>query len=261
VVNWPVFRLAVRLRLFSTLSAAAGLVAVVLVVGALFPAVGDSIGQLHLPQGVSDLLGGADYGTISGWYRSEIASFYGPLLIAAVAISAAVSLTAGEEENGILALVLAQPVRRSRLVAGKAAAVAVAVLTIALAGWIGLIGGVAVGGGGISTSHLAALCLHLALFGLTSGAVALALAAGTGRPTLAGQIAAAVAIAGWLINGFAPLLDALAWLRYLSPYYYYAHSDPLRHGANVTDLLVLALLSTLLTAIALLSINQRDLRR
>ena len=96
-MSWPVFRLAVRLRVRSTLSAAAALVAVLLIVGALFPAVGDSIGKLHLPKGVSDLLGGADYATITGWYRSEIASFYGPLLTAAVAITGAVGATAGEE--------------------------------------------------------------------------------------------------------------------------------------------------------------------
>jgi len=48
-VSVPAFTFAVRLRLRSTLSAAAALVAVLLIVGALFPAVGDSIGKLNLP--------------------------------------------------------------------------------------------------------------------------------------------------------------------------------------------------------------------
>jgi hypothetical protein len=55
---------------------------VILMVGALFPAVGDSIGKLDLPEGVTTLLGGADYGTITGWMRSEIAAVYGPLVVA-----------------------------------------------------------------------------------------------------------------------------------------------------------------------------------
>ena len=47
-------------------------------VGALFPAVGHTIGKLDLPKGVAMLLGGADYGTLTGWMRSEIAAVYGP---------------------------------------------------------------------------------------------------------------------------------------------------------------------------------------
>jgi len=256
----PAFTFALRLRLRSTLSAAAALVAVLLIVGALFPAVGDSIGKLNLPKGVADLLGGADYATITGWYRSEIASFYGPLLISAVAIAGAVSSTAGEEEDRILALVLAQPVTRARLLAAKGAAVAAAVVAVAVAAWIGLIAGVAAGGGGISVQHLAAYSVHLAFFGLAIGAVALAVAAATGRRSLATQVAAAVAIAGWLINGFAPLAGSVAWLRFLSPYYYYAHNDPLTQGVDVVDLVVLATLAATMTAVAIAGFTRRDLR-
>jgi len=255
-----VFVLAVRLRLRSTVSAAVAFVSVLLIVGALFPAVGDSLGKLHLPKGVSDLLGGADYGTITGWYRGENASLYGPLLVAAVAITGAVGTTAGEEENRILALVLAQPVGRGRLVAAKAAAVATTVVAIALAAWVGLLVGVAAGGGGIGAGHLGAYSIHLAFFGLAIGAIALALGAGTGRKALAAEVAAAVALAGWLVNGFAPLVGAISWLRYLSPYYYYAHGDPLANGVDVGDLVVLATVTAVFTLVAVLSIGRRDLR-
>ena len=73
-VSWPTLEMTLRLRLpCRPLSAAFGLIAVLLAVGALFPAVGHTIGKLSIPKGVADLLGGADYGTITGWYRSEIA--------------------------------------------------------------------------------------------------------------------------------------------------------------------------------------------
>jgi hypothetical protein len=121
-VSRPVFAVALRLRALSTVAAALGMVAVLLAVGALFPAVGGSIGKLSLPKGVSELLGGADYGTLTGWLRSEIGAVYGPLVIAAIAITASAATTAGEEEDGVLALVLAHPVDRSRLVAAKAGA-------------------------------------------------------------------------------------------------------------------------------------------
>jgi beta-exotoxin I transport system permease protein len=259
-VSWAATRIALRLRLVGTVSAAVGLVAVMAAVGALFPAVGHTIGKLNVPSGVANLLGGADYGTITGWFRSEIAEIYGPLVIAALAITGAAATTAGEEEDRILALVLAHPIRRSRLVAAKAAAIALIVVAIAFAVWVGLIAGVAAGGGGITIPHITALAVQLAFFGLATGAVALALAAGTGRRSLASGGAAAVAILGWLVNSFAPLVHAIAWLKYLTLFYYYAGYDPLKRGVGLPGLVVLGLVALALTAAAIVAFDRRDLR-
>ncbi len=260
-MSWSTTRITLRLRRTGTVSAAAGLIAVMAAVGALFPAVGHTIGKLDVPTGVANLLGGADYGTITGWFRSEIAEIYGPLLIAALAITGAAAATAGEEEDRILALVLAQPIRRSRLVAAKAAAIALIVLVIAFAVWVGLIVGVAAGGGGITLAHMTALAVQLGFFGLASGAVALALGAGTGRRSLAVGGAAAVAVLGWLINSFAPLVAAIAWLKYLTLFYYYAGYDPLARGVGVPGLVVLGLVALVLTAAAILAFERRERRR
>jgi len=252
--------MALRLRLASAASAAFGLVAVLVIVGALFPAVGGTIGKLNLPRGVSQLLGGADYATLTGWFRSEIGAVYGPLVIGAVAITSAAAITAGEEEDRILALVLAHPIARSRLVLAKAGAIAAVVVMIAVAAWVGLLVGVALGGGGIGVGHMAAFAVHLAFFGFALGAVAVALGAGTGRRALAGGVAAGVGVIGWLINGFAPLVGALDWLKYLSPFYYYAGHDPLTQGIDVGDLVVLGVVAMALTALAVLAFERRDLR-
>lgn len=256
----PTFVLALRLRAVSTLSTAAGMVLVIVMVGALFPAVGGSIGKLNLPEGVTELLGGADYGTLAGWMRSEIGAVYGPLVVAAVAITAAASLIAGEEEDGILAMVLAHPVTRSSLVLAKAAAVATSVIGIALGTFVGLVAGVAIGGGGVSLGDLGALAVHLAFFGLATGAVALALAAATGRKGAAIGGAAAFAVLSFLINGLAPLVDGLSWLKYLSPFYYYEGNDPIGNGVDVGHLVVLAGATIALTAFASVALGRRDLR-
>jgi ABC-2 type transport system permease protein len=146
------------------------------------------------------------------------------------------------------------------LIAAKAAAIALVVVAIAVAIWIGLIVGVAIGGGGITLAHMTALAIQLAFFGLATGALALALAAATGRKPLATGIAAAVAIVGWLINSLAPLVGAISWLKYLAPYYYYAGHDPLARGIDIPGLIVLGTLTVILTAIAMVSIQHRDLR-
>jgi ABC-2 type transport system permease protein len=259
-VKVPTFAMAVRLRARSTVLTALGMASVILMVGALFPAVGDSIGKLEVPEGVAELLGGADYGTIAGWMRSEIGAVYGPLVIAATAITAAAGSTAGEEESGILALVLAHPLERSRLILEKAAAVALSVVVIAFGVWVGLVAGVAVAGGGISLGHQAALAVHLAFFGFASGAVALALAAVTGRKSVASGGAAAFAVGGFLINGFAPLVDGVTWLKFASPFYYYAGHDPLGRGIDLPDLAVLGAATAVFMVIATLGFRHRDLR-
>jgi len=259
-VSWPVTRISIRLRLFGAVSAGLGLVAVMLVVGALFPAVGHTIGKLEVPTSVANLLGGADYATITGWFRSEIAVIYAPLVVGALAVTGASAVTAGEEEDRILALVLAHPISRSRLILAKALAIALIVLIMALAVWVGLILGVAVGGGGITLGHITALAVQLAFFGFAVGALALAFGAGTGRRSLASGAAAAIAILGWLVNSFAPLVSAIDWLKYLSLFYYYSSHDPLTRGVGVTGLLVLGLVTLALTAAAVVSFDRRDLR-
>jgi ABC-2 type transport system permease protein len=259
-VTLPTLALELRLRARSALLAAGGMIAVIVMVGALFPAVGGSIGKLDLPEGVTELLGGADYGTLRGWMRSEIGAVYGPLVIAGVAITAAAGAIAGDEEAGLLGIVLAHPIARARLVAEKGAAVAVAVAVVATGTFAGLVAGVALAGGGIPVSDALAVCVHLACFGFVLGALALAVAAATGRRAAAIGAAAAYGLLGFLINGFAPLIDGLEWLRYLSPFHYYAGSDPIAHGVDVSDLAVLLSISLALTGAAAIAIRNRDLR-
>jgi ABC-2 type transport system permease protein len=229
-------------------------------VGALFPSVGHTIGTLNVPKSVSNLLGGGDYGTITGWFRSEIASIYGPLVIGGLAITGASATTAGEEEDRILATVLAHPIRRLSLIASKATAIAAVVAMIAFGTWIGLIVGVAAAGGGITVGHMAALAVQLAFFGFATGAVAIAVGAGTGRRSLATGVGATVAILGWLINSFSPLVGAIEWLKYLSPFYYYAGHDPLTRGVDVTGVVVLGAVTLMLITIGIVGFERRDLR-
>jgi ABC-2 type transport system permease protein len=249
-----------RLRARTVVLASVGLISVATLVGALFPSLGGSIGDVDLPEGVGDLLGGGQFSTIAGWLRTEIASVYGPLVFAGVAITSAVATTAGEEEDRILALVLAHPVRRARLVLAKAAAVALELVFLAAATCAGLVLAVVVAGGGIGVGKLAALALHLLFLGLAAGALALALAGSTGRRAAAAGAAAAVMVLMFLVNGFAPVSDATSWLQYLTFFHYYEHGDPLTTGVHPGGLAVLAASAAVLTAVAVAGFARRDLR-
>jgi ABC-2 type transport system permease protein len=254
------FGMELRLRSRVVLAAAGSMIVMCLGVGALFPALGGTIGKLNLPKGVADLLGGANYATVSGWLKSEIVSILGPVILAGVAITSAAAATAGEEQARITGLLLAHPVRRSRLVLAKAAAVATAAAGLGIATFAGLFGGVALAGGGLGAGDIAAQSLHLVFLGLAFGALALALGASTGERTLSVGVAGAVAGAMFLVNGFAPLVHAISWLRYLTFFHYYSGHDPLTRGVDIGDLAVLAVLSALLLAVAIAGFERRDIR-
>ena len=192
--------------------------------------------------------------------RSEIGAVYGPLVVAFTGISVAAA-TAGEEESGVLALTLAYPIQRSRLLLAKAAAVAISVAVVVLGTFVGLVVGVAVGGGGISVANLAAVAVHLAFFGWAVGAIALAFAALTGRRAIAIGSAATIALLGFLVNGLAPLVGAVEWLKYLSIFYYYEGHDPIVNGVDAGDLAILGAAALALTALAIGGFRDRDLRK
>jgi len=257
-VTGAAFRLELRLRARSFALAGLGLMAVAAITGALFPAFGESLGKVDLPEGVGDLLGGGDFASIQGWLDTEIASVYGPLVVAGSAIAAAAATIAGEEERRILALVLAYPVARTRLLLAKGAAIALLVAGLGVACWLGLLLSVALAGGGIGAGKLAALALHLAFLGLAFGALALALGGVTGRRAVAAGGSAAVAVAMYLVNGLAPVVAD--WLQYLTLFHYYEGGEPLRNGVDAGHLVVLAAVTAVLLAVAAAGFRDRDLR-
>jgi ABC-2 type transport system permease protein len=249
-----------RLRARTVLAAASGLIVLTALVGSLFPSLGNSIGQLHLSKEVSGLIGGSDFSTISGWLRTEITSIYGPLVLSGVAILAAATTIAGEEEEQILSLILAQPVPRSRLLLAKAGAIALELLGLSIAVFVGMLLAVALAGGGISAGHLAAAALHLLLLALAVGSLALALGGATGSRSNAAGVASAVALVMFLVNGIAPAIGAISWLKYLTFFYYYEGHNPLTGGAYIPGLLVLAAVTIVLTSAAVVLFARRDLR-
>jgi ABC-2 type transport system permease protein len=259
-VTRATFAIELRLRARIVLAAGVWVIVMCLAVGALFPSLGSTIGRLNLPKGVADLLGGADYSTLAGWFKSEIVSIVGPLIVAGVAIVSAAATTAGEEQDGITGLLLSHPVRRSQLLLAKAAALGTGSALLGLATFAGLLAGVAAGGGGLATGLIAAQSVHLVLLGLAFGALSLAIGAATGERALATGGAAGVAGVMFLVNGFAPVVHAIAWLRYFTVFHYYAGHDPLTRGVDLGDLAVLAALTAALLGLAVAGFARRDIR-
>ncbi|HVS09643.1 MAG TPA: ABC transporter permease subunit [Planctomycetota bacterium] len=244
-----------------------GLVGMTAVIVAIFPTVRDSPELNRLVEDYPEALkafiafgGELDYSSGAGYLGMELFSLMVPLLLLIAAIGAGARAVAGEEEHGTLDLLLANPISRRRLALEKLAALASELAVLALVLWVSLLVGVTAVGMDVSAARLGAATASAALLALGFGAIALLVGAASGRRGLAIGVAAAGAVAAWLVDSLAALVDALEPVRTASPFYHYAASDPLRHGLAPGHVGVLVLLCATAAALAPLALERRDLR-
>lgn len=200
-----------------------------------------------------------DYTSAVGYLNSELFSFMVPLLLLIAAIGAGARATAGEEESGTLDLLLANPLSRRRLLLEKVGALAVEIALLALVLFAALAIGAEVVGMDVAPADLAAACCAAALLAFAFGAVALFLGATLGRRGAAVGGAAALAVAAYLLNSLAALVDALEPLRGASPFYHYTANDALSAGLAFDHIGFLSLLASAAVVAALVAFERRDL--
>src|SRR5512133_1560706 len=202
--------------------------------------------------------GAVDYSSAAGYLGIELFSLMVPLLLLVAAIGTGAGAIAGEEERGTLELLLANPVSRRRVVLEKALALALEVAALGLVLWLALWVGALAADMDISAGHHAAATLSAVLLALAFGSIAILLGAATGRRALAIGVTAAAGVAAYLVNGLAPLVDALEVPQKLSPFYHYAAGDPLRHGLSPSHVAVLVVIAVIATALAPVAFSRRD---
>lgn len=203
---------------------------------------------------------GANLATPAGYLNMELFMFVLPLIVMALTLTSGGGATAGEEERGTLELLLANPVPRWRVVVEKA--LGGAILSAVLCAGVG----VALAGTALAIdveldlAHVAAGLVGVWLLGGVMGALALLVGALTGRRSLAIGIGLVVVVAAFFVNAMAPLSDVLRPWQAYSPYYHYLGYDPLSRGLDLGHAGVLAAMALLLTVLAAISFERRDLR-
>ena len=243
-----------------------GLVGLVAMLVAVYPTVRDNPDLTKLveqyPEALKSLLsfgGGVDYTSGAGYLGSELFSFMIPLLFLVAAIGAGARAIAGEEESGTLDLLLANPVSRRRVLLEKLGALVLELLALGAVLWVGLVIGSHAATMKVSAAHLGAGAAAAVLLGVAYGTIALFIGAATGKRGLAAGLTAALAVAAYVVNSLAPLVSGLKPLQKLSPVYHYATSDPLRHGLEAQHVAVLAGITLVAAALAVVAFDRRDI--
>lgn len=217
-----------------------------------------------LPEAMIALAGGGNIGNIStpeGWYQVETFGLMAPTSVMVVTIAIGAGALAGEESRRTIGLLLANPVRRSRVVLEKSWTMTLYAFAVGFATFAGVALGSLLADLGMDIGHIAATCLLQTLLGLAFGALALILSAGTGRTRIAVFVTIGAALVLHLVNGFAVLNESMAEVAQWLPFYYYLGNDPLNNGLDWSHAAILAGLAVVLIALSVLLFERRDLRQ
>lgn len=213
------------------------------------------------PEAILSLFGGGDLSTPEGFYQIETFGMMAPIAVMVVTIAIGARALAGEESNRTMGLLLANPIKRSKVVLEKSISMVVGAFVIGFATFAGVALGSVFGSLGMDMGNIAATSLLVTLLGLVFGALALALSAATGLPRMAIYGATGLAVILFVLNAFLPFSESLADVAKLTPFYYYLTSDPLINGMHWVHGAVLAGLAVALIALSVTLFERRDLRQ
>lgn len=237
-----------------------GLGLMTLWVMALYPSVEAELADYvdAMPEAMKTLFGMDDISSLAGFVHAEIFSLMGPIVFIALAITTGAGTLAGEERSRVLPLLLATGVGRGPLLVAKWAALAIGVLALTMLTLIALLLGTVLAGGGLGIIETVAATIQLGMLGLLFGTLALALGAATGSKTQASGISAAVALGTYLIDALAKLVDWMEPLALVSPFHWYAPSNPLISGFAPLGMVAMAAVTAALAGVAVVAFERRD---
>lgn len=213
-----------------------------------------------LPKSFQGLVGNADsYKTVPGYVAQQVFALRIPLLTLVMSVTLFTSLLAGDEGNGTLQTLLAQPVSRLRVFIEKFVAGALTSLVICSAAIIGVLGGVLIVHEHIGIGHLAEATIGVWLLTLVFGTIGFALGAITGKRGMAGGVAGLVTFASYMITSFAANVSSLTTVEKLSPFHYYNNPATAQYGLRLHNVLVMVVVIVVLLIVSSVVFIRRDI--
>lgn len=244
----------------------AGIAAFVVIAIAFYPTIADQRDQFEelfasYPESLLALLGVDDISDILspvGYLNSQLFANVVPLIVLIFAIGAGTAATAGEEKDGTLDLLLAQPVARSRIVVEKFAATAALLAVIMAVSFVLLLIGGPIVDLDVTITGLIAIHFTTILFGLLFTALAMFVGGLTGKRGITLGLTSAVAVVSFFVYGLFPIVDTLEPHQDLSPFYWLLGPNPLANGLAWGWIALLGGFTVVLVAGALWAFGNRD---
>jgi ABC-2 type transport system permease protein len=196
--------------------------------------------------------------TPAGYLTAEFFSI-APIMLGIFAVLVGSGLVVADEESGTLDLVLAHPVSRTTLFVGRLLAlVAVSVGILAIA-WAGLMLSMQWSSLGVDWWHMALPFISLLAILMVVAMLALLLSLVLPSRRVAAATAYFLLVASYFVTSLATLNDSLKTLARISPLNYYQSGNAI-NGLNISWVLVLLAVATLLAIVAWWRFERRDIR-
>ncbi len=256
-----VFTKAIRDWLLWTIVAVVALV----IIGAFYVGTMSVSGEEYvsildaMPAPLAKIYGTQD-GTNAGMAMAGMYSLMGPIVLLAYAIGLGASAAVGEEEARTLPMLLASPLRRRSILVAKTAVALLGVVSIVVAMWLGMV----VAGAllGLDVGRYDSLAASIQLIGMVAlfGALSLGISAWRGSSALGISVAAGVAVLSYFVTTMVPVVEELADLARLTPWWLYTGAEALYEGLNPVLLTIAFVIAAALFGVGAYTLDRRDLK-
>ena len=220
-----------------------------------------------LPEGLVELLGASSgIGSPAGYLNSQLYANVLPLLLVVLGVGLGAWAVAGSEGEGTLEMLLANPVRRTRVAWERFAGLVLVTLVVAAAATVALEAVASPFGlrEGLPPGALELAGLGAWAIALLFSTAAFAVGAATGSRGAAIGTGAALAAGTYVLYGVAGFVEAVSTSRWASPWFWYLDAGALTDGSTWTfwlQAVVLPLgLALLLAALGIARFTRRDVR-
>ena len=197
--------------------------------------------------------------TATGFMNAELFTLVLPMLFIIFAVSRGARMIAGEEERGLLDVVLVTRVSTPSFVLQKAAALATSVALLAIVVFVVTLGLSPVFDMDLRAADIFAGALAMALLGLEFGFLALAVGAVTGRRGTAIAVGGSLAVASYVLYALGQMVDAIEPWQPLSPFHQAVAEGPLGGGVPASFAWPV-LVALIVLACAIPAFGRRDIR-
>jgi ABC-2 type transport system permease protein len=215
------------------------------------------------PEGIRAIMGGQ--GGISlitpeGFLHSQVFAQALPILLIIFAVGLGSRAIAGSEGDGILELMLANPVTRRRVALERYLTIVAQMIVLGAVATIVVVAfAPIVQLEGLSIPNVLGACLAAICFGIVHASIAFASGAATGKRGMAIATSASIAVGGFVVFGLVSG-GILEPLRFLSPWWWYVSRNTVALGLAPEAIWAPLAVSALLVAGSVALFERRDLQ-
>jgi ABC-2 type transport system permease protein len=225
----------------------------------------EQMGQLMetLPPVLLSMFGGADIEYIStpeGYLSFRLFSFL-PLVLAIYAVSAGLNVTANDEEQGILDMVISLPLPRWRIIVEKFLAYSLLMIAILAVMFVGLWLAITTSPDlGIRMDRMVQGVLNILPTGLLMLAFTIVAGSVMRRRNQAATLATIFVVGSYIVDSFGSAAkgSVLDQLGVLSFYRYYNSTEVIRNGLVWGNIALLIAVTAILVATGVMAFQRRD---